>query len=199
MFVTEARHYIAERLLTPRIGLLGLFLLACVLPVADTGWIVLIPTACLFILTFRLWDDLADLDYDRAFHSDRTLVLSSDLRLFHAVHWSLLVLFVLTLVELESGSVTGFLILVAALWANYRLTAARSALRPWRAALVLAKYPAFVFLAAGQPGETPVLSAAAVAYLVPLIDEMRSSGVAILMPAAILSVLALLARWLLLM
>lgn len=196
MFATEAGLYLKERILRPRIGLLWLFLLACTVPVAGVGWLWMFPTTVLFILAFRLWDDLADLDHDRAHHPGRVLVRSLDLRPFHAVHWGLLAA---TALALTGGARTAtFLALVATMLANYRLTAGRPALRPLRVALVLAKYPALVLLVAGQPGEPNALGAAAAAYLVPLADEVRDSGTAVLAPAALLSALALLAGWTLL-
>lgn len=199
MFVNEARRYLAERILSPRIGLLWLFLSACALPMAGAGRSWVAAAAALFILAFRLWDDLADLEHDRLRHPGRVLLRTPDLRSFQVAQWALLALLALSLAGLAGGTRSAlFLLLVAAFLANYRLSSGRPALRPMRAALVLAKYPAFILLTAEQPGAPLALGAAAAAYIVPLVDEVRSSGAAVLPPATILFTLALLAGYFLL-
>ena len=98
------------------------------------------------LLQFRLWDDLADLDADRATHPGRVLARST-LAPFH------LALAVLTLSAFivsvtRPMALAGILLLDAAfLYAYWRL---RRHVRDevWRFGILLLKYPAFVAIAA---------------------------------------------------
>lgn len=184
MFTTEAVSYLSERILTIRVGLVWLMLLVGVLLTsAHLPWLA-VATA-LFILAFRLWDDLADLAYDRQHHPQRCLVRSADVKTFHVAQWTLLA-GVAGMVQLFAGSTRAliFLGLVMGLFAIYRATAQRPRLRSLRVILVVAKYPAFILLLALRPGDSFVLIVALAAYLLPLLDEIRSSGPGILVPAA---------------
>ncbi len=199
MFATEARRYLAERILRPRIVLLWLLLLAGCLaagdfPPARWPWPALV--CALFILAFRLWDDLADREHDRARHADRCLVRAAEVRPFHIALWLLLAALA-GLLGLLAGAARGLalLALVSAFLALYRLTAGRPGARPWRVALVLAKYPACVLLLARDPGAALAPLAALGVYLPLLLHEARDSGPAILPPAAVFLGLAGLA-WL---
>lgn len=199
MFRTEGRQYLGERVLKARIGLLWLLLLAGALlvgdyPLARLPWLAL--AGAVFVLAFRLWDDLADLEYDRRRHPQRCLVRSLDVRPFRTTLWLLLAALAGLFATLADGArALAFLGLVAAFLAMYRVTGNRHELRPLRALLVLAKYPAFVLLLAPRPGEPIALLAAFGVFLPPLLDEVRSTGSGILLPAAALVGLAFLA-WL---
>jgi 4-hydroxybenzoate polyprenyltransferase len=196
---TEGREYLGERILKVRIVLLVLMLLTGVVvtradAMANLHWLLL--ATCLFVLAFRLWDDLADLEFDRLHHPDRCLVRSADLRPFYAAQWLLLAsLAGFLMIFPQGGRILPFLGLVAAFLAIYRVTASRPRLRSMRTVLVLVKYPAFVFLLAHRPDEPATLLTALVVYLLPLLDELRSTGPGMLVPAALLVGLTFLA-WL---
>lgn len=188
LFATEARRYLDERILKPRIGLLWLLVLIGLLLVAaqpSSRWVLLASVSAMFVLAFRLWDDLADLAHDRNEHPERVLARSERIGSFRAALWLLMAaLAVLVYFFGGIGRVVALVVLVAVLFANYRATAFRPGLRPTRAALVLAKYPAFVALLAAAPGDRIVPAVALGVYLPPLIDEVRSTGIGVLLPAA---------------
>lgn len=191
MWTADELAYLKVRMLNPRIGLLWLLLLGCAEPGSAVGLPAVALVAALFILTFRLWDDLADLDHDRIHHSERLLVRAPNLRPFRVAKWALLAALA-ALLGVVAGSAQALLplVLMTILSATYGITDGRPALRPTRLALVLGKYPAFVLMMARDPGEPLVLMAAAAAYLPPLFDEVRSSGQAVLLPATLLLGLA---------
>jgi hypothetical protein len=188
MFRAESCQYLRERILKARIGLLWLLLLIGGLltnaePLTHLPWLAL--GSALFILAFRLCDDLADLAHDRAHHPQRCLVRSVDLQPFRAAQWFLFALLIWLLAMVaEGGRVLAFLVLVVAILALYRVTRNQAGLRPLRTVLVLAKYPAFVLLLARRPSEPGALLVALGIYLLPLLDEVRVSGLCILLPAA---------------
>lgn len=188
MFVTEARCYLIERILRLRIGLVWLLVLAGVL-MTTTDPLSRLPAlaiiTALFILVFRLWDDLADLGHDRRHHPDRCLSRVNDLQPFHMTQWLLVVgLAALLFLFVDEERSLAFLGLAVAFYAMYRVTGKRPALRHLRAALVLAKYPAFVLLLAHAPGDPVAPLVALSVYLLPLVDEVRSTGPGIMLPAA---------------
>lgn len=198
MFVTEALCYLQERIVSLRVALLWLLLWGCALstavePLARLPWLAIV--SALFIVAFRLWDDLADLEHDRRHSPGRCLVRATNLRPFHTAQWLLITLLAVLLVTVGSAHALAFVCLVAVMFAMYRLTSGRAELRPFRQVAVLSKYPVFVLLVAHSPGDSGALLAALIAYLPPLIDEFRSSGAALLLPAVILTGFVLLA-WL---
>lgn len=186
MWNADQLVYLKVRMLNPRIGLLWLLLLGCAMPGSAAGLPAVALLAALFILTFRLWDDLADLTHDRIHHSERLLVRAPSLRPFRVTKWAL-VAALAALLGVVAGSTQALvsLLLVAILSATYGITNGRPDLRPTRLALVLGKYPVFVLMLASDPGEPLVLMAAVAAYLPPLFDEVRSSGQAVLLPATL--------------
>lgn len=201
MFLSEAAHYLRERLLTVRILLLWLLLLAAIV-LSSAERVVLLPglaiTSALFVLSFRLWDDLADLGYDRLHRPERSLLRSTDIRFFHAAQWFLIVVLTgLLLATTSHGQVVVFLCLVVFMWVMYRVTPNRPQLRPVRVGLVLAKYPALVMLLALEPGTLRALFAALGIYLLLVLYEIRSTGMAILMPSSVIAGFMLLAQWVL--
>lgn len=199
MFVTEVRCYLHERILKVRIGLLWLWLLACMSfavtdPFSSLPWLA--TGSALFILAFRLWDDLADRDYDRQHYPGRCLTRTTKTIPFFTSLWLLLAALTLLLYSFEGiWRALAFLILIVAFFVIYRLTARQPKLRSLRVTLVLAKYPAFVLLLADYPGKSGALLVALVAYLPPLLDEVRSTGTAMLVPTAAIAALAALS-WL---
>ena len=191
MWTADGLSYLKARMLSPRIVLLWLLLLGCAAPGSGVGLPALSLAAALFILAFRLWDDLADLAHDREHHPERLLVRTPDLHLFRVSKWALLAALAALLgVVVGNTQVLVLLVLVAILSATYGITNGRPALRSARLALVLGKYPAFVLMLTRDPGEPLVLMAAAAAYLLPLIDEVRGYGQGVLLPATLLFGLA---------
>jgi 4-hydroxybenzoate polyprenyltransferase len=196
MFATEAHEYLVERILKVRIGLLWLLLLAGALLAGGhpPAWLAL--AGALFVLAFRLWDDLADREYDRGSLPQRCLVRSEAVQSFRALLGFLLAALAgLVLVIAGGRRALAFLGLVAVFLAMYRITGDRPGLRPLRVVLVLAKYPAFVLLLAQRPGEPIALWAALGVFLPPLLDEVRGTGAGVLVPAAVFLGMAFLA-WL---
>ncbi|MCP3671448.1 MAG: hypothetical protein GY814_13660 [Gammaproteobacteria bacterium] len=183
MFATETVSYLSERILTIRVGLIWLMVLVCLLlTAAQLPWLAV--ASAMFILAFRLWDDLADLTYDRQHHPLRCLVRSVNLKSFHVAQWTLLA-GLAGMVQFIAGGTRAliFLGLVMAFFAIYSATTERLSLRSLRVILVVAKYPAFILLLSLRPGDSFVLIVALAAYLLPLLDEVRSSGPRILIPA----------------
>lgn len=186
----EGLAYLRERLLKARVGLLWSLLLASSLltrdhPVRDLPWLVL--ASGFFIASFRLWDDLADLNYDSLHHSERCLVRSRQVHLFR-VALGVMLATCAGLIQIVAGCarLLSFLVLGGVFLIMYRVTQHRSNLRSIRAAFVLAKYPAFVLLVAPSPSDPTVVLMALGVYLPPMIDEILSSGPGILLPAAAL-------------
>jgi 4-hydroxybenzoate polyprenyltransferase len=172
-FAPDLLAYASERLLTPRV----LALVAAVAAGAALGsgarrLETTLPLAFLLVWAFRLWDDLEDLPFDRAHHPARTLVLSGAGHGFRAAAVAGLLACCAALAFVSGATaVLAFLGLVAALAAGYRLL--RGARRRLlRAHCVLAKYPAFVALAAWQPVPERVVPAAALVYLVLCLIEI---------------------------
>ncbi len=199
MFATEAREYLSERILRPRIGLLWLLLLAGT-ALADSVELDRLPllalAGALFILAFRLWDDLADREHDRLRHPRRCLVGSADVYPFQLAQWLLLAALAgLIGMLMDVARALAFLGLLVAFLALYRATRNRPDLRRLREVLVLAKYPVFVLLLARRPDAPVALLAAFGVYLPPLLDEARGAGAGILAPAALFIALLFLA-WL---
>lgn len=190
--MTEAYAYLAERILQMRVLLMWLLVLTgAVLTASDpvTRWPWLAIISALFIVAFRLWDDLADLTYDRRHHPERRLVRSAHLQGFRAALWLLLIgLTALVFFVAGAGRALAFSLLLVAFVAIYVLTAARPDLRALRAALVPVKYPALVVLLAEMPGDRSVAAVALGLYLPPVIDEVRSTGAGVLLPAAVVGI-----------
>jgi 4-hydroxybenzoate polyprenyltransferase len=128
------------------------------------GQVVRSVLLVVLVLHFRLWDDLADRDYDRLHHPDRLLTRISNVRPFW-IFFALLAMVSGAFVFWLSGK-QGLLIYIALsglLFAVY--------LGPWpflrhrsvRTQLVLLKYPTFLVLIAPDAGEG-VVAAALLAY-----------------------------------
>lgn len=196
MFAAECVRYIKERFFQLRILFLWLLLFAAVSlngaeRLDQLPWLAF--AGALFVFTFRLWDDVADLEYDRRHYPQRILVRSDNILYFQLFLW-LLVAGLTGLVLAVAGNVRAlaFLAMVAVLVVTYRVTGKRSSLRGVRVSLVLAKYPVFVLLFATKPGNPLVLLSAFGVYVLPLLDETRSTGRSVLLPATTLAgVLAL--------
>lgn len=198
MFAAEFRAYLGERMLTPRIGLLWLLLLVATgftaaRPLLYLPWLA--PACALFILAFRLWDDLEDVETDRRRHPQRVLVRSRHLGGFRRIRGILLLLLVALVVGLAGvDRALAGMVLAGALVVVYRVTPADTAPR---AAWVVAKYPALVLILANSSDENAVLAAALAVYLLPLLDEGREKGLILLAPASMVLAVLLGGWWLL--
>jgi 4-hydroxybenzoate polyprenyltransferase len=128
------------------------------------------------VWSFRLWDDLEDLGFDRLHHPERTLVLSESPRAFVLTAVAGILLAGVA-VALAAGAALVYACLVTILAIAYRLTRRAPRQRLARAHVVLAKYPAFVFLAAWQPLPARAAPAAALLYLVLCLIEIAEDPV----------------------
>lgn len=148
--MAELFTYLLTRIVTLRIALLWM-LLAVVLLVSDAGYgtlkVELLQALFLLaaIAVFRLWDDLADIDYDRRRHPQRVLSTCRNLWPFIAVVVAGLALLAYAL-RGELRSLVVYLGLVAMLAALYHGSLGNRLGRPLRASLVLVKYPLFIYL-----------------------------------------------------
>lgn len=197
LFATDAYTYLRERIMQPRVVVMWLCVLTGILlttipPVTQWPWLAI--TSAMFILTFRLWDDLADLTYDQANYPDRCLVRSTHQQAFRALLWLLLIgLTTLIFFVAGSGRALVFIAILVAFLCIYTLPAMRPDLRVIRTALVLIKYPAIIVLLTDMPSDRIVPIVAIGLYLLPLTDEVRSAGTGVLMPAAAFMGIAILA------
>lgn len=190
VYAAELYDYLMSRILCARIALLWIGLTAATVvtatePFRRLSWE---GVGCaLFITAFRLWDDLADLDFDRRHHPQRVLVMATSLTCFRVALWTMLTLLV-GLVALPAGGVRALslLLLVSAFWLLYRIDTAQALRRNWRSVLVLVKYPAFVLLLAADP--TAILTVLTVSgvFVALVLEEARDGGVTVLCPAAAL-------------
>jgi hypothetical protein len=105
--------------------------------------------AVVLLLEFRLLDDLADRTTDTGLHPERVLVTAATLRPFHAL-LAALVFVNLAIAIMRDGaglSLAVFVSLHAGLGAWYARRSGRTVAGDQ---LLLAKYPAFVFIVAGS-------------------------------------------------
>jgi 4-hydroxybenzoate polyprenyltransferase len=164
----ELAGWFRTRVLQPRIALLWLAVLAAVVAAGAGGaiaWTALASAA--LIVQFRLWDDLEDVPHDRMHAPDRTLVRSTNRRPFHVLLWASILLLGLAIASMQGWTRAGaYVLLVAAVAVLYRAMGSSGPRRALRSQLVLAKYPAFVLLLAGDPTGPVALAAAGALYVV---------------------------------
>jgi hypothetical protein len=116
-------------------------------------WIVGATLTALLLVQFRLWDDVEDRERDRVDHPHR-LVVRSGAAPFRV--WIGLLAAISMLASFAAGGVStiaGVLALDATAFAAYRVARARVAPGVWVYGILLAKYPAFVMVAASALGE----------------------------------------------
>jgi hypothetical protein len=173
-------RYFVERMLTLRIGLLYLLLassgiLACAQPARQVHGVALM--ALLYLVALRIWDDLADRAHDRVHHPQRILVRHTQRLPFIAVLTLLLALLGWLLFrDAGPGRVAWLLAGLLVLSLAYLASARWSTARPLRQAVVLLKYPLFVLLVSGRPGDTASELLALVAWVPPLVAEVHGEG-----------------------
>lgn len=178
-FAAEFLAYARERLLTPKILVLAGAAAACAAVASRAQHPeITAPLAFLLVWQFRLWDDLEDLGFDRVVHPGRVLALSAAPRAFGAtVVASVLAVGAALALAAGPARALAYAVLAAALAAGYRLLRNAPQRRLLRAHWVLAKYPAFVFLAAWQPVIERAVPAAALLYLVLCLIEIADDPV----------------------
>ncbi len=182
-FTAEFCAYFTSRILRLKIALLWALLLgASVLVSASVSasasaaapiWQRALLCA-LLILAFRLWDDLADREYDASHHPERVLPRSRNLRPF----WQVLLLLqcLLLALLLYWGSVLQiglYLALNAILAVLYFNRLAH--LRRLRSQCVLLKYPVFLYLTGQAPLNDLAPLCALGLYLVLSFEDWRFS------------------------
>lgn len=122
--------------------------------------------ALLLLFQFRLWDDLADRSRDRPAHPERVIAQASSVRALHGLLAAVTLASVSIVAVRPSvfGTLWPSLVLLAGGALYYRIVRPRlSALAA--AALLLAKYPGFVWILRPPPAaRSPVLLAAALVY-----------------------------------
>jgi len=147
----QITRYAITRLVTVRIIALATLLTVASLwasasqTPSDLGWIAIF--SYLLICQFRLWDDLADREFDRLHHPGRILVTSSDTRPFFV---ALIALFLANATWISIWQplprLTIYVLLVASLGILYQRKAWIGQWRLLRMQVVLMKYPIFLFL-----------------------------------------------------
>ena len=187
MFVHELSRYIVTRILNMRIFALWLLLTTLTVWTSSgpfTQWPLYSLSCALFILGFRLWDDLSDLRYDREQYPDRLLVQTERFAYFYATLWTVVaVLTWLVFVTLGADRALIFLAIIAAFWVLYRLNDFHPLSRSARGALVPVKYPLFILLLATDPGSLFSIMAGTGIYIAAVLDEMKDNGVSVLWAA----------------
>jgi 4-hydroxybenzoate polyprenyltransferase len=130
--------------------------------------------SAILVTSFRIWDDLADRDYDRVHHPARVLVRSPAARWFWVLIVGLAVVSACILAAFGGPQplpiYTGLIVALAVVYHGPRQ------LRYDRFAhtqLVLIKYPVFIALLTAQGFSSQVVLAGALAYLLMSIYEWR--------------------------
>ncbi len=200
MFLHELGTYFVTRILNVRVLALWLLLtIASLLTSTDipAQWLWHSLYCAIFILEFRLWDDLADIGHDRKHHPNRLLVITTHHAHFHIVHEILAIMLAgLIFTGMGTNRALGFLTLIIAFLAFYYIDSIASLKRSIRAAWVPIKYPLFILLLADDPASRLSLIAATSTYVVAILDEVRGTGSSVLI-AALPLLLALVIAWLL--
>jgi len=199
MIAASLARYFHERIIDVRIALLWV-LLAVAASLDNLSRPLLLPwvaaTCALFLVAFRLWDDVADVSHDRQSFPDRYLCRSKNVALFRTTHWFMVVatggcIFLLT----DLSRVVGYVVLVFALWVTYQTTTDQPRLRPVRLGVVLAKYPTLILLLAQSLNHPLPWAAAIVLYVMLVADEARSVGAGILAPSAVVVAAMISSSW----
>lgn len=123
----------------------------------DTG------VALLLLLQFRLWDDLADRGADAPAHPNRVMVRAASVRRFVALCTALAAINLALALGSSGLAASTLVVLHAALGLWYVLRSGRSVAGDQ---LLLAKYPAFVLIVAGDRGLAAPLATAIAATAV---------------------------------
>jgi hypothetical protein len=148
------QQYLRSRLLRSRIVALWALLVAARTVAAPPERLaeLIEPAVFLAVATalLRLWDDLADLGYDRVRHPERVLVVAAEVRPFVTVAVAGLISLIVALAHDERRLIT-YLALLAWLALLYHGPVSERLARSLRVGWVLVKYPVLVFLAGAGP------------------------------------------------
>ena len=133
------------------LGSLTMFLCSASLatgwPAAASTWMLNIVLAALCIMQFRLWDDLSDVDSDRAIFPERVLCQANSLVGFRIVLGLLFAVNVILLAAYKSElQLITFLVLNFLLLAWYSVRGRMRFSSVFSHSIVLLKYPVFVYL-----------------------------------------------------
>jgi hypothetical protein len=187
-FVNELARYAASRLATARIVALTMMVIASSVAVsthrspADIGTSALL--AGLLIVQFRLWDDLADIDFDRVHHPYRILVTSHDLRPYFILVAGLAILNAAVIATLGSpAQLIAYMLLLAGMATLYRRWTWPGAWRLVRAQLVLIKYPAFLYFCAHDAAPMYLVWSGITTYLLLSLVDLFSDNTLRRLPA----------------
>ena len=148
-FAPELGAYLRGRVLNRRVLLLVAVVSGAILaasgPMSMAGTAMVPVLTAVLVAQLRLWDDLADRDYDRTHHPDRLLVRSP-----HGQAYCILLVASILLVAaalLLHGPPRGlpaYAFLVGMLALLYHTSAGARLPRPLRVSVVLTKYPLLV-------------------------------------------------------
>jgi hypothetical protein len=187
-FANELARYAANRLITMRVAALVVLVIAVSLAIsnhrspASIGMTALL--AGLLIVQFRLWDDLADLDFDRVHHPDRILVASHHVQPYFILVASLAVLNAVIIALLRSpAQLSAYVLLLAGTAILYRRRAWPGAWRLARTQLVLIKYPVFLYLCAQEGAAGNVAGGGIATYLLLSLIDLASDSSLRMLPA----------------
>lgn len=123
----------------------------------------------LLITAFRLWDDVADMAFDRQHHAERILVMHYHPAAIRTYLYRLVAIFLLlaggTLYLVYGWPAALSLLLLTSLMAGiYRTLPALTPYRALRNTLVLLKYPAMLIIMTGSQPDTVTLTIATALY-----------------------------------
>jgi len=150
--IEELAGYLASRMPPGLYVPLAAFLAAAAFAATNSAiawqWLWAVWLALLLVLQFRLWDDIADLEFDRIHNPDRVLCRTVNLHRFYYVGGALaLINGVLIGVSHEGlARIGGFVTLCLAVLAWYRWRPRDSGYLLLNAHVILLKYPAIVWL-----------------------------------------------------
>jgi 4-hydroxybenzoate polyprenyltransferase len=158
-FAADLAAYLRTRVLTRRVLLLVLLVSGAILAGSETvrvpGMPALAALTAWLVVQFRLWDDLADRDWDRLRYPQRLLVRTQHGQSFTGLLFASILLFGATLLlRGQMRELLVYAILVGLLGFLYHTPRGAGLSRPLRVGLVLSKYPLFVFIV-GADGLAP--------------------------------------------
>jgi len=152
-FAPELAAYLQSRVATWRVLLLVLLvsgaILAASTPAPLAGYLTVPILAAVLVVQLRLWDDIADRDWDRIHHPQRLLVNSSHLQAFRGLLVaSILLMAIVLLLRGPARGLLAYAVLVGLLASLYHSPLGARLSRPLRVSLVLSKYALLVLVVA---------------------------------------------------
>lgn len=175
----ELLQYCATRLASPRVlalvallGAAGAALSAAPTPASVAACALLAGS---LVVQFRVWDDLADVAFDRAHHPRRVLAASRNLRPYFLLVAGLSVLNAGAIAALRAPlQLTAYLLLLAAFALLYHRRVWPRGRRVLRNQLVLSKYPVFLYLGTYGAAPRALLGGALALYLLLTMFDLSS-------------------------